>query len=143
MKTRLIYFIILLSFFFIAFSCNKNEGPGKCEYIGKYTDMLGKVIVNNINFNDEGDTGYVWAIDISKKAFNTENWTIEASMVYNGLASDSILAPAESLPESFKVDNLQIVFSADRYNCCNKLTQPYFRGWYGCKVEITEIAEYD
>lgn len=144
MKTRLIYFIILLSFFFVAFSCNKNEDPEEGAYIGDYTDILGKVIINDSLLLPNGeDYNRNWAIDISKKAFYSEDWTIGLSLVHNAFTLDSILAPEESLPDTFKVDNLKIVFSAERYNYCKVLTQPYFRSVYGCRVIITKIERYE
>lgn len=146
MKIRMTYFIILLSFIFVAFSCDKDndsQDTEECEYIGRYSDILGKVIINDTFITTEGDTDYVWAIDISKIAFNTSCWTIDSAFAHYGVASDSILAPEESLPDTFREDNMRIIFSADRYNCCDRLTQPNFRGWYGCKIDITEISEYD
>lgn len=132
--------------FLMAFSCEKkviDQEPEEGAYIGDYTDILGKVIINDTYENIYGDTCHNWAIDISRKAFQSEDWTIGLSLVYNAFTLDSILAPEESLPDTFRIDNLKIVFSAERYNYCQVLTQPDFRTVYGCRVIITKIVAYE
>jgi len=128
---------------FTACSCEKDTQSQNCDentIIETYSDILGKVFINNQYFTYEGDTAYIYAITISIKDFysdkvtffHSEPWTID---------TDSILAPL-NLPDNFKIDNLRIVFSGHKLNCCKVLTQPHWMVGYGCKCRITDIKIY-
>lgn len=147
MERTMAKIVLFFMLFLMAFSCEKkviDQEPEEGAYIGDYIDLFGKIIINDSLLLPNGeDYKRNWAIDISKKAFQSEDWTIGLSLVHNAFALDSILAPEESLPETFKIDNLKIVFSAKRYNYCKVLTQPDFRTAYGCKVIITKIEQYE
>lgn len=145
MDEKMAIIILFSMLFLMAFSCEKkviDQEPEEGAYIGDYTNILGKVITNDTYEDIYGDTCHNWAIDISKRAFNSIEWTIDSSLYHHSLSSDSILAPGVSLPDLFKVNNIRIIFSAERYYTWGELTQPDFRGVYGWKVILTKIEQY-
>ena len=97
------------------------------------TDVLeevhAKVILNNTAINDDGEISKFFAITINPDDLNKDTWNI---------VSEFILAPC-NLPERYKKENLHIIISGNKKSCCNVLTQPHWRGSYGCKFEITDI----
>lgn len=135
-------FLITLGLLLCFYSCEKNTNDEKCKEVSEtYTNILGKVFLNNISFNDDGEITYHYAITISHKDiysdtvtfFHSEPWTCE---------TDSILVPLNDLPDSFKIDNLLIVISGEKCNECQVLTQPNWRAAYGCRFRITDIRIY-
>ena len=133
-------FIMIQVMFFSLIGCNEEEQEqfncqDSCsnEYIIEiYTNIKGKVFINNFYITENSDTNYIYAITISNKDLNYSNWTIYP---------DSILVPC-NLPNEFKINNQKIIVSGLKKSCCQLLAHPNFRGGYGCKFEITKIDKF-
>lgn len=143
--TELIVRIILpyIIMTFTAYSCEKEPQNQDCDensIIETYSNISGKIFINNQYFTNEGDTAYIYSITISMKDFYSDNVTFFHSEPWM-IDTDSILVPL-NLPENFKIDNLRIIFSCDKLNCCKVLTQPNWRVGYGCNCRITDIKLY-
>ena len=92
-------------------------------------EVYAKVIINNTATNDDGEILKFFALSINPDDLDKDTWSI---------VSEFILVPC-NLPERYEKENLHVIISGNRKSCCNVLTQPYFRGAYGCKFEITDI----
>ena len=133
-------FIMIQVIFFSLIGCNEEEQEqfscqNSCfdEYITEtYTNIKGKVFINNFYITENSDTNYIYAITISNKDLHSSNWTIYP---------DSILIPC-NLPNEFKTNNQKIIISGFKKSCCQLLTHPNIRGGYGCKFEIKRIDKF-
>jgi len=118
----------------------QNQECNEDDIIETYTNILGKIFINNRYFTYGGDTAYIYAITTSHKDFYSDDVTFFHSEPWT-INNDSILAPI-NLPDEFQIDNLRIVISGYKLNCCKVLTQPDWRASYGCRCKITDIKLY-
>lgn len=141
-STKTMNLVLTLGFLLCFYSCEKNTNDEKCDIITEsYSNILGKVFLNNVSYNDDGDISYHYAITISHKDifsdtvtfFHSEPWTPE---------TDSILVPLKELPDNLKIDNLLILLSGDKCSNCQVITQPNWKAAYGCRFRITDIRIY-
>lgn len=128
--------LLSICFLFVLGCTSKGDElsicPAACDneaVTDRLDDVEAKVVVNSIFVNDEGDTSAVYAITFNPDDLEGDNWTLNPNF---------ILVPC-NLPERFQVQGLNVVISGNRTSCCELLTQPYFRGGYGCRFEITNI----
>ncbi len=130
---------------FTANSCDKNTQSHdfNCDentIIETYSDIPGKVFINNQYFTYDGDTSYIYAITISIKDFYSDKVTFFHSAPWT-IKTDSILVPV-NLADDFRINNLRIILSGNKLDCCEELTQPDWRVGYGCKFIIADIKKY-
>lgn len=133
-------FIIQIVIFIIGCEKKQSNTLPECSYNGVneeftevFNEKLGKVVLNH-NYTDyEGNQHSVYAITIALKDLNSNTW-----IPYK----DSTLVPC-NLPDNFKENNLLVVFSGNKSNCCDILTHPQLRTSYGCKLELTDIKHFE
>ena len=135
-------YIILI---FIAYACDRDTQSHDfdCDeniIIETYSDIPGKVFINNQFFTNDGDTAYIYAITISIKDFCSDKVTFFHSEPWT-IMTDSILVPV-NLTDDFRINNLRIRLSGNKLDCCQELTQPDWKAGYGCKFIITDIRKY-
>jgi hypothetical protein len=139
---KVLPYIILI---FIVYACDRDTQSNdlNCNensIIETYSDIQGKVFINNQFFTYNGDTAYIYAITISIKDFYSDKVTFFHSESWT-IMTDSILVPV-NLTDDFKINDLRIRLSGNKLDCCQELTQPNWRVGYGCKFIITDIRKY-
>ena len=57
--------------------------------------------------------------------------------------SQDILVPCLELPEDYFINQLLVVVSGFKYNCCTELELPTVDPGFGCRFEVTSIEPFD
>jgi len=110
-------------------SCQEEKQDVLCESTCDNEKIIGNV---------ENVTGKIIYLDV------IETWIIETHPDFINSPgyspSDEFALVPCNLGEGDKIENMTVVLSGRKLNCCKLITLPHLRFSWGCKFEITSIT---